>query len=135
MCSCKHVLDKINSSYKTFAQSTWTALWFSIFILNWTGSKYYFPFVVVSCSKFVWITNCSDNRRIWTALYARYLQFKPFCGPWNLWSKQISRRTPQQLKLGSKLKYLDFPFVFEIIIPHTCGPRKDNFSSIVQKIH
>ena len=51
---------------------------------------------VIPCSRFTWITNSSNHRRVtkgygqwgWvTTLHARGLQFKPSCGYWNLRSK------------------------------------------------
>ena len=42
--SCKHVLDKSNSSFLTFATSTWTIIWFQFFTAPLSASKDFFAF-------------------------------------------------------------------------------------------
>ena len=84
-----------------------------------------FQTVMVSYSRFIWITNSSYHRRVSFAnlLHIKYLlnpighktqlyslvglvttsyirgsKLKPSCGHWNLWSKQISSTKPSQCK-------------------------------------
>ena len=62
--------------------------------------------MVVSCSKFIWITNSSDHRRVWTA---NLLQTKSLPNPLGHKASHHPSHHHHQhlsLKLGSKLKHL-----------------------------
>ena len=77
------------------------------------------------CSRFIWITNSSDHRRVSTSnlLHAKQLtdglvgqvttshardsQFRLSCGHWNLSSNKSRARHHRIFKIGSKLKYLN----------------------------
>ena len=62
---------------------------FFLFLTRTDYEKSRFLFAMVLCSRFIWVTNSSDHRRVSkvTTLYARDSQFKLSCGHWNLWSK------------------------------------------------